>query len=51
MDPDPIERLAELAFALEEFRVQTWAQDLGTALPASRKRLEELFASAGVALG
>jgi len=50
-DPDGRDRLCELAFCLEEFRVQTWAQDLGTAIPASRKRIQELFDQAGVATG
>lgn len=48
VDPDPMERWSELAFALEEYRVQTWAQDLGTAFPASHKRITELFAAHGV---
>lgn len=43
-DPDPLEHLGELAFLLEEYRVQIWAQELGTAIPASRKRIEEAFA-------
>jgi hypothetical protein len=49
-DPDPFERLAELAWSLEEFRVQTWAQELGPAIPASAKRIRELFEARGVAL-
>jgi ATP-dependent helicase HrpA len=49
-DPDPFERLAELAWCLEEFRVQTWAQELGPAIPASAKRIRELFEARGVAL-
>jgi len=47
-DPDGLEGLSELAFALEEFRVQTWAQELGTCIPASAKRLNELFAQQGI---
>jgi len=46
-DPDPLEQLSELAFLLEEFRIQIWAQETGTAIPASRKRVEEAFAAAG----
>jgi len=49
-DPDPFERLAELAWCLEEFRVQTWAQELLPAIPASAKRIRELFEARGVAL-
>ena len=48
VDADPMERWGELAFALEEYRVQTWAQDLGTAIPASLKRIQELFAAQSV---
>jgi len=51
VDPDPMERWGELAFALEEYRVQTWAQDLGTAFPASHKRIAELFAAQSIELG
>ena len=49
-DPDPFERLAELGWCLEEFRVQTWAQELTPAMPASAKRIRELFDARGVAL-
>jgi hypothetical protein len=35
---------------LEEFRVQTWAQELTPAMPASAKRIRELFDARGVAL-
>lgn len=42
-DPDALERLGELAFLLEEHRVQVWAQESGTAFPASRKRIQEAF--------
>ncbi len=48
VDPDHLEILGELAYALEEFRIQTWAQDLGTAIPASHKRIQELFAIRGI---
>lgn len=47
-DPDPLESLAELAFLLEELRVQLWAQEAGTALPASPKRVEEAFTAQGL---
>lgn len=47
-DPDPLESLAELAFLLEELRVQLWAQEAGTAVPASRKRVEESFDALGL---
>jgi ATP-dependent helicase HrpA len=47
-DADSFERLADLAYCLEEFRVQTWAQELGPAMPASHKRIRELFESHGV---
>jgi len=43
-DPDGRERLGELAFLLEEYRVQIWAQELGASVPASRKRVEDAFA-------
>jgi hypothetical protein len=36
-DPDGLEILSELAFAMEEFRVQTWAQELGTSIPRQRQ--------------
>ncbi|QQS03838.1 MAG: ATP-dependent RNA helicase HrpA [Fibrobacterota bacterium] len=49
-DPDGLEILSELAFAMEEFRVQTWAQELGTSIPASAKRMTELFTQAGIEL-
>jgi ATP-dependent helicase HrpA len=48
-DPDAFERLAELAWCLEEFRVQTWAQELVPAMPASAKRIRELFEARGIA--
>ncbi len=44
-DPDGLETLGELAFLLEEFRVQLWAQELGTLVPASPKRIGEAFAT------
>jgi ATP-dependent helicase HrpA len=44
-DPDGLETLGELAFLLEEFRVQLWAQELGTIVPASPKRIGEAFAT------
>jgi len=50
-DPDPRDKLCELAYCLEEYRLQTWAQELGPALPASRKRIEELFTAAGCPTG
>jgi hypothetical protein len=50
-ETDSFEKLSELAYCLEEFRVQTWAQELVPAMPASLKRMEELFSGAELTLG
>lgn len=47
-DPNPLEQLSELAFLLEELRVQIWAQEVGVVVPASRKRVEETFTAFGI---
>lgn len=46
--PDGMERLQAATFLLEELRVQIWAQELGTAVPASIKRVREQFAAFGL---
>jgi ATP-dependent helicase HrpA len=48
LDADPREHLQELAWLLEEMRVQIWAQELGVTQPASEKRVREMFALYGV---
>jgi len=47
VDPDATEKIAAANFLLEELRVQIWAQELGTALPASPKRVGEELAKLG----
>ena len=37
------EKLEACHWMLEEFRISLYAQELGTASPASEKRLEKLF--------
>jgi ATP-dependent helicase HrpA len=42
----PLSRHETFRWMLEEYRVQVFAQELGTAQPVSVKRLEELMAPA-----
>ena len=47
-DPDWREKLGAANFLLEELRVQIWAQELGTAVPASLKRVKEQLSGLGI---
>jgi len=47
-DPDRRETLQAAAFLLEELRVLIWAQELGTSVPASIKRVREQFNEMGI---